>query len=155
MMTLDEVIENLSVKQSLKDLGHRPDPDEIADALYYLREYQEHMKWHAYEEHCLDNEKKTLQEKKAEFDEVLTDYVALRQWWTEQQENPPLSWEQLKTMEGKPVWLEWSSDGAWVLIANKVDNDLEYFRYCDDRIFVLTRDDYEPDKWQAYRKERG
>ena len=42
-MTLDEVIENLSVKQSLKDLGHRPDPDEIADALYYLREYQEHM----------------------------------------------------------------------------------------------------------------
>ena len=134
MMTLDEVIENLSVKQSLKDLGHRPDPDEIADALYYLREYQE---------------------KKHEIADISADYIAMKNYWAEQQVNSPLTWDELCKMEDTPVWLEWSSDGAWVLIANKVDNDLEFFRYGDDRIFVLTRDDYEPDKWQAYRKERG
>ena len=67
----------------------------------------------------------------------------------------PITWDELCAMEGEPVWLEWSSDsGAWVLIAYKVDNDLKYFRYCDDRIFTLTRDNYEHDKWQAYRKER-
>lgn len=99
MKTLDEVI---------KAFEYTYENDPIAwtygvDALHYLKEYQEHMKWHAYEEHCLDNEKKALQEKKAEFDEVLTDYVALKQWWAEQQENPPLSWNELKEMKGKPV----------------------------------------------------
>lgn len=154
MMTLDEVIENLSVKQSLKDLGHRPDPDEIADALYYLREYQEHMKWHAYEEHCLDNEKKTLQEKKAEFDEVLTDYVALRQWWTEQQENPPLTWDELKGMVGKPVWMEceYFFCPQWVILTDVYDYKAMFI---GDRIADSELKDEMGDVWQAYRKERG
>ena len=82
------------------------------------------------------------------------DLTAIRAYWAEQQANPPLTWDELKTMEGKPVWLEWSSDGQWVLIAYRVDNDIKFFRYCDDRCFTLTRDEYEPDKWQAYRKER-
>ena len=68
--------------------------------------------------------------------------------------NVALSWDELRQMEDTPVWLEWSSDGQWVLIAYRVDNDIKFFRYCDDRCFTLTRDEYSPDKWQAYRKER-
>ena len=132
------------------------------DALHYLKEYKEHLKWHAYEEHCLDNEKKTLQEKKAEFDEVLTDYVVLRQLWTEQQENPPLSWEQLKQMEGKPIWIELlnhgilddpshRADSEWWVIGEVRKDDiilatyLDEMELCEEDIGVL---------WNAYRKER-
>ena len=166
MKTLEEVIKAIEYCEIKKDdcftCPYKSDSNCYAlDALHYLKEYQEHMKWHAYEEHCLDNEKKTLQEKKAEFDEILTDYVALKQWWTEQQENPPLTWEELKTVLGKPVWVEeydpiddnkgWHRC-KWYLV-NFVND--EYFYVCDndgeENHFCLA----EIGKtWTAYRKER-
>lgn len=172
METLDKVIKVMSVCDETQrliciecpytvDCKDVPGKKLRADALYYLREYQEHMKWHAYEEHCLDNEKKTLQEKKAELDEVLTDYVALKQWWTEQQENPPLTWDELKTMEGKPVWIDSVPlVRRWVIIkkfhpigGNKNLFDMEVE---DGGHFLrknMRRDD--PAWWQAYRKEKN
>ena len=33
-----------------------------SDALYYLKEYHEHLKWQAYEEHCLAEEKKKIKQ---------------------------------------------------------------------------------------------
>ena len=32
------------------------------DALHYLKEYHEHLKWQAYEEHCLAEEKKKIKQ---------------------------------------------------------------------------------------------
>ena len=32
------------------------------DALHYLKEYREHLKWQAYEEHCLADEKKKIKQ---------------------------------------------------------------------------------------------
>ena len=158
MKTLDEVIEAIEVCRDSYVAGKIIK----SDALHYLKEYKEHLKWHAYEEHCLDNEKKTLQEKKAEFDEVLTDYVALRQWWTEQQENPPLSWEQLKQMEGKPIWIELLNHDMWDDPSNRVDSEWWVIGEVrkDDIILATYLDEMELCEedigvsWQAYRKER-
>ena len=55
MKMLDEVIEELRDQMGLGD-------PVIADALYYLKEYCEHLKWQAYEEHCLAEEKKKIKQ---------------------------------------------------------------------------------------------
>ena len=134
MKTLDEVIKALEVCTS--DHGgcdgcpYDPDctPDyKWDDAIFYLKEYRDYR-----------NTNKTVIE-----DGSVSDA-----------ENEPLTWDELCKMEATPVWLEWSSDRQWVLIAYSVYNDIKFFRYCDDRCFTLTRDEYGPDKWQAYRKER-
>ena len=133
MKTLDEVI---------FEAPYSPTPWE-ADALNYLKEYKD--------------DKDELNITRLAYLDILTDYVALKNFWAEQQANPPLTWDELCKMEATQVWLEWSSDGdcgEWVLIAYMVDNDIKFFRYGDDRCLTLTRDEYEPDKWQAYRKER-
>lgn len=145
-MTLDEVIENLSVKQSLKDLGHRPDPDEIADALYYLREYRE---------------------KKHEISDISADYIAMKNYWAEQQVNSPLTWDELKQMIGKPVWIEWDdSEEAmrtkefvfsrqWEIISEVYEENIVCI-YSDRRAenhFAYSKDNLGK-TWQAFRKER-
>ena len=135
MKTLDEVIKafELCLDNKIK-CNHCPYHEEgcpesrKADALNYLKVLQKMQKAQPLE--------------KSEWDELF---------------NQPLTWDKLCKMEATPVWLEWSSDGdvgAWGLIAYKVDNDIKFFRYGDDRCLTLTRDEYEPDKWQAYRKER-
>ena len=73
-------------------------------------------------------------------------------------DNPPLSWQELKQLEGKPVWVELpkSSRKAWGL------NDgtfLDAFGHEIVTIKVLHDlwhlDKAQMDKtWQAYRKER-
>ena len=66
-------------------------------------------------------------------------------------DNPPLSWQDLKQMEGKPVWVE----GSWEIIDSctedyfSTDSGAMYFRRNDE-----CYGDYGTD-WQAYRKERG
>ena len=87
------------------------------------------------------------------------DLTALRAYWKEQQENKPLTWDELKTMEGKPVWVElpksnrraWGlNDGIFVdsffneIITIKVLHDLWHLSKVE---IVKT--------WQAYRKERS
>ena len=61
------------------------------DALYYLKEYKE----------------------------IMPDYVALKEYWSHEQENPQLTWEELKQMIGKPVYefeFAYGDGGRWVVI---------------------------------------
>ena len=167
MKTLNELIEDL------KEITANPTEGDYEnegyylakDTLHYLMEYQEHMKWHAYEEHCLDNEKKTVQEKKAEFDEVLTDYVALNQYWAEQQKNPMLTWDELKNMKAKPVWFTDKSSPyitvtSWMLIhyfyvtSTGVEGIFAH-DFTGGTAEIINKDYGEGKTWQAYRKERG
>lgn len=131
MKTLDEVIEAQERCETYPNchfcyLHSGPMCEWIRDALHYLKEYRE--KRHAYEE-------------------ILTDYVALKQYWAEQQANPALTWEQLKQMEGKPVWVEPCKE--WMLIT-----EIE----TEPHIWLLSLDGMDYDmslhEWQAYRKER-
>ena len=77
-------------------------------------------------------------------------------------ENDPLSWDELRTMEGKPVWVEgnhgciWGQK-AWSLI--RLDSENDDIVICintDNGVhyeFAIGQEDYGTD-WQAYRKER-
>lgn len=90
------------------------------------------------------------------------DLTALRAFWAEWKENPPLSWEQLKQMEGKPVWVEgehgciWGQK-AWSLIRLDPENDdIVICINTDNGVhyeFAIGEEDYGT-QWQAYRKER-
>lgn len=142
MKTLDEVIkafeccgndESDSNCEKCSYIGISCCLERDNDALHYLRKYR------------------------ATMDDIEAEKMLYFKAMERETDNSPLSWDELKQMESTPVWLEWSSDGAcvaWVLIAYSVYNDIKYFRYGDDRCFTLTRDEYEPGKWQAYRKER-
>lgn len=67
--------------------------------------------------------------------------------------NPPLTWDELKTMEGKPVWFvyDWNNVHykGWIVLDHM------------EGIFILDAKDnwalseVNMDKWKAYRKERG
>ena len=62
-------------------------------------------------------------------------------------ENEPLTWDELKSMEGKPVWIEPCKE--WMLIT-----EIE----TEPHIWLLSLDGLDYDmslhEWQAYRKER-
>ena len=105
MKTLNEVIKALEwcVDDSHDDCDGCPyDTGEVTDchdrnvdALYYLKEYQGYLIGKEFSE---------------AFDEACTEMY-----------NPPLTWDELKTMEGKPVWLEFLNDegnwnGEWCLV---------------------------------------
>ena len=137
------------------------------DALHYLKEYRsDKLQWEA--DRKLWKEKsaefvekqdklieaaKGFQKAKAEMEEISADYVALKQWWTEQQENLPLSWDELKDMEGKPVWVEckYFFCPQWVILTNVYD---EKAMFIGDRIVDSELKEEMGDVWQAYRKER-
>lgn len=76
--------------------------------------------------------------------------------------NPVLTWEQLKIMEGKPVWIEllnhdmWDDpshrvDSEWWVIGEVRKDDIILATYLDE--MELFEDDF-GEIWQAYRKER-
>ena len=105
----------------------------FSDALCYLKEYRE------------------------KHDDILRMEEALG--YCEIMDSPPLDWEQLKQMEGKPVWVEYESCNrkVWAII--------DCF-YTDAFLKVimnvaLPHDYWNLEKemmgktWQAYRKERG
>lgn len=91
------------------------------------------------------------------YKDLADDSEAFAAW----KENPPLTWEELKGMEGKPVWVEWVS-GTWKGLHKWVIS-----HGCNDLMMVFTAldvagvsyDGHLPQMnlgktWQAYRKER-
>ena len=88
------------------------------------------------------------------------DLTALRAYWKEQYDNPPLTWDELKTMKGKPVWVEWISgcwkgSSKWVLI-NGIDDLMIMFTAIDVAMESYGghfREISLGKTWQAYRKE--
>ena len=77
-------------------------------------------------------------------------------------ENDPLSWDELRTMEGKPVWVEYNfcisnedvrdNSKRWCIIREfKPWHDTEII--ITENGFVLSKREQVTD-WQAYRKER-
>ena len=128
MKTLDEVIAELE------------DEELFADALFYLKEYK--------------SDKEELDSTRLAYLDILTDYVALKNNWAEQQANPALSWEELKQMEGKPVWVEHVYYKKWLIVKDVyeetivLDGNGFYTQYFSD-------DNEKETRWQAYRKERG
>lgn len=93
--------------------------------------------------------------------QYLREFNELAKMWNDkldkEQENPPLTWEQLKQMEGKPVWVEFTYHNPeetykyWTIV--------KYFDNDDGGDMVFTGTGfYHKDllgvDWQAYRKEK-
>lgn len=76
-------------------------------------------------------------------------------------ENEPLTWDELKGMEGKPVWVEVLSDeidlsSRWMLVARETKAHSLPLAYTDDIChWFYVHEDKLGKAWQAYRKERG
>ena len=71
-------------------------------------------------------------------------------------DNPPLTWDELKSMEGKPVWIEvdgnwWGKFWAFVETAN--ENYMNFFQKGQEYPEDLWKCNMGK-TWQAYRKER-
>lgn len=153
MKTLDETIAEM---EAMGFIG-------LADALHYLKEYKiKRERIMAKAQDCEDAEKRLqdeiarYQETVKEYEDILTDYVALKQYWAEQQSNEPLTWSELKQMERMPVWIELLDKGhwkGWDVIGGFYTDDF------GDAMCTVRLDDYyltdHGKTWQAYRKERG
>ena len=69
--------------------------------------------------------------------------------------NDPLTWDELKKMEGKPIWLEWLSEdesSTWWVVGEVRKNDIIIAQYLDEA--ELCKDDLGV-IWLAYSKEKN
>lgn len=67
--------------------------------------------------------------------------------------NEPLTWDELKQMEGKPVWIEFEKNGNHWLIITDIKSNGAVGRGVYGENAPLYKDRIGTD-WQAYRKER-
>lgn len=120
-----------------------------------------------FEQRCLRDNKQFLLSEVLhylkEYQKIEDEYEELKDWWAEEHaENVPLSWEQLKTMEGKPVLIEllnhdmWDDpshrvDSEWWVIGEVRKDDIILATYLDE--MELCEEDIDI-SWKAYRKER-
>lgn len=107
------------------------------DALHYLKKYRE--------------EDKKLGAAINEACDVEMKYCRLVE---ELERNEPLTWEQLKQMEGKPVWVVCLESGfrEWNLIHAILDDQI-WFADGNGTIWNNLKSSMGA-QWQAYRKER-
>ena len=114
------------------------------DALHYLKEYRDSKATIA------DAMERYTQAVLRHMDEA--DKLAAQRFVMEY-DNPPLTWDELKQMEGKPVWVEALLYKQWAVIAYVGD---EYIRFEGTNLYAPESRTYmgEENGWQAYRKER-
>ena len=154
MKTLDEVIGSITTQSGLEIRDVRkPEKDRFwvdretyNNALQYLKEYREKLN--------------ILEVQKAEYKRG---FEQLGVEWARIKDNHPLTWSELKQMEGKPVWVEYNfrirnkefrdKSKRWCIVREiKPWNDTEII--ITDNGFVLSKREQVKD-WQAYRKERA
>lgn len=147
MKTLEEVI-NIMEGVGLIDWG--------ADALYYLKMYRSDMQMYAENQKHWEDE---LMQKIKDFGDAKERFVKRLKELDIGTLNEPLTWEQLKTMEGKPVWIEWISgtwkgSHKWVLIGKSADVMLAFASLDVAQAYTgYLREMGLGKSWQAYRKE--
>ena len=160
MKTLEEVIKALEICTSdrggCEGCPYDPDckPDKKWDeAIHYLKKYQkvDSNYWSEKAISELNNiaDAIFLRAYREDKDEL----TALRAFWKEQHENAPLTWDELKTMEGKPVWVEALLYKQWAVIGYVGEN---HIRFEGVNLYAPESRTYmgAENGWQAYRKER-
>lgn len=155
MRTLDEVIKAVEEDLECANVSYPEtfyDYDNHKDALYYLKEYRSDMQMYAANQKHWEDE---LAQKIKDFGDAKDRYIARLKELDIGTLNEPLTWDELKTMEGKPVWIVPEEEkGYWFVI--EFFNNNPY--YGGDRVIftndvVLNRCNLGK-TWQAYRKER-
>ena len=157
MKTLNEVIDSITKQSGLEIRDVRkPEKDRFwvdretyNDALHYLREYRSDMKhW--------ESDRKGYEDWIEQYKDARNKH---QQAVIELKRNDPLTWDELKGMEGKPVWVEYnlhlSDEDArsrmWIIVQKimpwRQDNELIYYSG-----FVFGKEEIGK-TWNAYRKE--
>ena len=167
MKTLDEVIKAFEICVGYhcsnaefdvcpylgeSDMGCMKEPEK--DALHYLKEYRE--KSHQLDIGIAENRRFFEQygEEMQRIHEIEDEYHELKDWWAEEYvTNDPLTWDELKQMEGKPVWVEFEKNGNHWLIITDIKSNGAVGRGVYGENAPLYKDRIGTD-WQAYRKER-
>jgi len=139
MRTLDEVIEAFSGCEKYPDCplygycGHMC--MNIQDALHHLKEYKRVQ--NKIEKIALGSIEDTL----------------------DKLDNKPLTWDELKKMKGKPVWIEDHNDddepyNRWYIVERFIKEQDDEYALLNDLYFSRKYFNDKTDGWQAYRKER-
>ena len=153
MKTLDEVIEIAS------DWTNGFDESSIEkQMLYYLKMYRsDQEQWGFFQKNYEDE----LKQKIKDFGDAKERYIKRLKELDIGTLNDPLTWDELRTMEGKPVLVEWISGTwkglhKWILIRRIEDLIMEFTALDVARVsYDGNLQKYCLGKtWQAYRKER-
>ena len=125
MKTLDEVIEELQYWDTCDEYPECFYDDEVnRDALHYLKEYR----W------VVENCAEALAEKHPS-------------------ENVPLTWDELKTMIGKPIWVEYEGYAPdWEVIEYIGNTKWKWGEVIETHLSILHKEN-QGKEWQAYKKE--
>lgn len=159
MKTLDEVIDAMErcskphyfdctgcpYEDAEDETGCHPD-DRDADVLHYLKECK------AYRDRLTSDKAQT----------IICPRCHSEMGIFLPEGNEPLTWDELKQMEGKPVWLESHGDitefTGWAIVRNALEDRAHFiFSHYDGEF--LTYEMALPDvtfgkEWNVYRKER-
>ena len=131
MKSLDEVIE---LNENILTFAYLPKDDTTTTAglsLFYLREYRE-MKNHLA---CMNN-------------------AAIRGDNTQIINNPPLTWDELEKMTGKPIWVEYEGYAPdWEVIEYIGNTKWKWGEVIETHLSILHKED-QGKTWKAYRKEK-
>lgn len=130
MRTLDEVIKAWSIcfsDNSRSDCTGCPYADEDGDAACFNHDREDALHY-------------------------LKEFQGLSKMWNDKldkdQDNSALTWEQLKQMEGKPVYIvEDYGRNHWEIVDGVHDEDVSFGYFSLDKDVFGT-------EWKAYRKER-
>ena len=98
MKTLEELIESMLLASEV----NRQYREENADVLHYLKCYQD----------CL----KQMENNQMIIEDAVRQRDAHIKALAEMKRNDPLTWDELRQMLGKPVWMEWNECKGWRLV---------------------------------------
>ena len=136
MRTLDEVIAEIRDQMGLGD-------PVLYDALHYLKEYKNTGEYY---KEAIGHVTEVIDH----YEKMVADYLSVN--------NPPLSWEELRSMEGKPIWMEVDYHNPeetykyWTIVKYFDSNE------GGDMVFTGTGFYYKDllgIDWRAYRKEKN
>ena len=77
-------------------------------------------------------------------------HMALVDYFEESQKNEPLTWDELKLMEGKPVWVVVDGKERWHIIKEVTNEHLILESWLPIHKCWMNH----PNGWQAYRLEK-
>ena len=123
----------------------------LTDTLQYLQMYRSDMQMYAENQKHWEDE---LAQKIKDFGDAKERYITRLKELDIGTLNEPLTWDELKAMEGKPIWIELLGKGKWKGwdVIGGFDDDDFGFAMC-----TVRGDDYYladlGKTWQAYRKE--
>lgn len=159
MNTIEHVID---VLDGFARVYEGPSASVLPEAIYYLKDYQSRI-------NNLIQLRDDLERYKDDYGKATRELTEAREQWIAEkkrmesyelmyihamanlEDNPPLSWDDVKRLEGKPVFLERNYCGEWTIVHN-IEEDRAVFSVAFGEI-VLPRDLIDIG-WRAYRKER-